>query len=140
VAWVDGSQDLGDSYMRKLIILAAILCVGCQASTFNNPERHGSNLSTSTLVTTESFAHKPQRNKLLKGAEKTKVRALTKLAQSENCVKMLSMKLTAKSSYEEALIETRNRAYRSGSNAIAIVEWKELPNSMIMTSHIFSCT
>ena len=130
--------------MRKLIILAAILCAGCQADTFNSSERHGSktgsHLSTSTLVTTQSFAHKPQRNKLLKGAEKTKVRALKKLAQSENCVKMLSMKLTAKSSYEEALIETRNRAYRSGANAIAIVEWKELPNSMIMTSHIFSCT
>jgi len=129
--------------MKKLIILVTILCTGCGASKHNSfvnsSSKVISNQETNTIASVSHKALKSQRNQLLDGAKKIKTGALAELTRAENCVKMMSMKLTARSSYEEALIETKNRAYRSGANAIAIVEWKELPNSMILTSHIFSC-
>lgn len=127
--------------MKKFIICVFILCAACQTSNVigvSNSSPTKSLKSADTIITTEKI--RLRRNTLFKGAGKIKVKALGELAKSENCEKMLTMKLTARSTYEEALIETKNRAYRSGANAIAIVDWKELPNSMIMMSHFFSCS
>ena len=76
---------------------------------------------------------------LLPGAEKVAVQSLQDLNNAENCSKVLDMELKARTSYQRALNETRNRALLSGANAMAITSWSELPKSMIMKASLYNC-
>ena len=81
----------------------------------------------------------PSRTNLLPGAEKVVVQSLQDLNNAENCSKVLDMELKARTSYQRALNETKNRALLSGANAMAITSWSELPKSMIMKASLYNC-
>ena len=109
----------------------------CSAS--NQQDRAATTLVLEDKTDKLKLAPTARRTNLLPGAEKVTLKALQELSNSENCSKVLDMELKARTSYNKALNETKNRAFLSGANAMAITSWSELPNSMIMKSSLYKC-
>lgn len=101
-------------------------------------------MGATTLSTVEksdkvTLSTLPSRTNLLPGAERVVVQSLQDLNNAENCSKVLDMELKARTSYQRALNETKNRALLSGANTMAITSWSELPKSMIMKASLYNC-
>ena len=120
--------------------LMGLILMGLSACSAQNQQD-----STATTLVLEdktdklTLAPTARMTNLLPGAEKVTLKALQELSNAENCSKVLDMELKARTSYNRALNETKNRAFLSGANAMAITSWSELPNSMIMKSSLYKC-
>ena len=121
----------------KIVCLILIALSACSAS--NQQDRAATTLVLEDKTDKLKLAPTARRTNLLPGAEKVTLKALQELSNSENCSKVLDMELKARTSYNRALNETKNRAFLSGANAMAITNWSELPNSMIMKSSLYKC-
>ena len=109
-------------------------------STPNQLERTAKTLVLEDKTEKFTLAPTARTTNLLPGAEKVSLKALQELNNAEYCSKVLDMELKARTSYNRALNETKNRAFLSGANAMAITSWSELPNSMIMKSSLYKCS
>lgn len=118
----------------SLLIMALSSCSSAHQKDMDpttlSPVEKSDKFTTATL---------PSKTNLLPGAEKVVVQSLQDLNNAENCSKVLDMELKARTSYQRALNETKNRALLSGANAMAITSWSELPKSMIMKASLYNC-
>ena len=118
----------------SLIIIALSAC--------SSPYQQDMDATTlSTVQNSDKFTLTTLTNKtnLLPGAEKVVVKSFQEVTNAENCSKVLDMELKARTSYDRALNETKNRALLSGANTMAIKSWSELPKSMVMKASLYNC-
>ena len=121
-------------------IMGVILMALSACSTPKQLERTATTLVLEDKTEKLTLAPTARTTNLLPGAEKVTLKAMQELSNAEHCSKVLDMELKARTSYNRALNETKNRAYLSGANAMAITSWSELPNSMIMKSSLYKCS
>lgn len=120
-------------------LVGSILLALSACSVSNKQERAAMTLVLEDKTDTLPASPMARRTNLLPGADKVALKALQELINAEECSKVLDMELKARTSYNKALNETKNRAFLSGANAMAITSWSELPNSMIMKSSLYKC-
>ena len=116
--------------MRKLLFVVSMLLVGC--NTVPSLEQLAASREITGAMVDSSYP--------IEAAKYVSMHADRTLRLNRSCTQVLRLQLIQSKSYQDTMVELKNRAVVMGGNAVSLVQWQEKSSITGLLGNIYICT